>query len=116
MTDNQSATATTTRALTVRERLSAAVLGTTGLIDYWRLADTGTTAADSSTSGNPGTFVNGPLSVAAIITGETNAARDFDGVNDHVNLSPTPVGTPTSSAPRRGCAPGPPRAPAGSTT
>ena len=31
-----------------------------------------------------------------IITGETNAARDFDGVNDHVNLSPTPVGTPTS--------------------
>ena len=96
VTDNNGGTATATRAVTVQSAYAQQVLGTAGLRGYWRLADTGTTAADSSTSANPGTFVNGPLSVAAIITGETNAARDFDGVNDHVNLSPTPVGTPTS--------------------
>ena len=48
VTDNNNATATTTRSLTVRGSYNAAVLGTTGLIDYWRLGETsGTALADA---------------------------------------------------------------------
>ena len=96
VTDNNGGVATTTRALTVQSAYAQAVLGTTGLRGYWRLADTGTTAVDSSTSNNPGTYTNGPPIVGPLIAGEQNQAHDFDGTNDHVNLSPTPVGTPTS--------------------
>jgi PKD repeat protein len=97
VTDNGNATATTTRALTVNSAYAQSVLGTTGVRGYWRLGETtGTTAADASTSNNPGTISNGPLSVAGLLTGEANNARDFDGVNDFLNLSPTPFGTPTT--------------------
>ena len=96
VTDNNGGTATTTRAVTVQSAYAQAVLGTTGLRGYWRLADTNTTAADASTSNNPGTYTNGPVSATGLLTGEQNAARDFDGSNDHVNLSPTPFGTPSS--------------------
>jgi YD repeat-containing protein len=96
VTDSNAATATTTRSLTVSSAYSQAVLATAGIRGYWRLADTGTTAADSSSSGNPGTYVNGPTIVSALIAGEQNNARRFDGSNDYVNLSPTPFGTPTT--------------------
>ena len=96
MTDNSGATATTTRSLTINSAYAQTVLATTGIRGYWRLADTGTTAADSSTSNNPGSYVNGPTDVSALITGEVNNARRFDGANDYVNLSPTPFGSPTT--------------------
>ncbi len=95
VTDSNAATATTTRSLTVNSAYATAVLSTAGIRGYWRLADTGTTAADSSTSGNTGSYVNGPTVTTPLIAGEQNNSRLFDGSNDYVNLSPSPFGTPT---------------------
>jgi PKD repeat protein len=96
VTDDKGATATTTRSLTVQSAYANLVTGTAGLRGYWRLADAGTTAADASTSANPGTYTNGPVSApTGLLVGETNAARTFDGTNDFVNLAPGPFGTPT---------------------
>jgi Concanavalin A-like lectin/glucanases superfamily len=95
VTDNGGATATTTRSLSVASAYAQAVLGTTGVRGYWRLADASTTAADASSSSNNGVFQNGPLSVGPLIAGEqNNNARDLDGVNDWVDLAPGPFGTP----------------------
>src|SRR3989344_4707522 len=62
---------------------------TSGLVGYWNLDEgPGTTAADSSGSGNTGTLTNGPTWT----TGKVGSgALSFDGVNDGVNL-----GTPNS--------------------
>src|SRR6185436_14038176 len=70
-------------------------LGTAGISDYWRLDDTGTSAVDANGANNTGTYVNGPTSVAGLLAGETNNARTFDGSNDYVDMSPTPLGTPS---------------------
>jgi YD repeat-containing protein len=96
VTDNSGATATTTRSLTVSSAYRTAILGTAGISDYWRLDDTGTTAADANGANNNGTYVNGPVTTAGLIVGETNNARSFDGTNDYVDLSPTPFGTPSA--------------------
>ena len=96
VTDNSGGTATTTRTLTVNSAYRTAVLGTSGISDYWRLDDTGTSAVDSNGGNNNGTYVNGPTSVAGLIAGETNNARTFDGSNDYVDLSATPFGSPSS--------------------
>jgi PKD repeat protein len=89
-------TATTTRTLTTNSAYQAAVLGTAGVNGYWRLAETGTSAV-SLVGTNTGAFTNGPLSTTgALIAGEQNRARNFDGVNDYVNLAPGPVGTPAA--------------------
>jgi len=54
----------------------------TGLVGYWKFDDgSGTTAVDSSGSGNNGTLVNGPVWT----TGQLNGALNFDGVDDYVN-------------------------------
>jgi hypothetical protein len=95
VTDNGSTTATTTRSLSVASAYAQAVLGTAGVRGYWRLGDASTTAADASSSANSGVFLNGPLAVGPLITGEqNNNARDLDGVNDWVDLAPAPFGTP----------------------
>jgi chitodextrinase len=55
---------------------------TGGLVCDWAMDDgTGTTAADSSGSGNPGTLVNGP----AWTTGKINGALSFNGINNYVS-------------------------------
>ena len=95
VTDNGGRTATTTRTLTVNSAYRTAVLGTAGISDYWRLDDTGTTAADSNGANNNGTYINGPVAASGLIAGETNNARTFDGSNDYVDLSPTPFGSPS---------------------
>ena len=97
VTDNNGATATTTRTLTVNSAYRAAVLATAGISDYWRLDDTGTTAADANGANNNGTYVNGPVTATGLLAGETNTARTFDGTNDYVDLSPTPFGTPVAA-------------------
>ncbi|MEO8427268.1 MAG: LamG-like jellyroll fold domain-containing protein [Verrucomicrobiota bacterium] len=57
-----------------------------GLVGYWKLDDAfGTTATDSSGSGNPGTLNNGPLWTS----GKTGSALSFDGVDDYVNVNNT---------------------------
>jgi glucose/arabinose dehydrogenase len=87
--------ATRTWTIEVPPPYADTVLGTTGLNAYWRLGDAGTTATDSKGT-NHGAYVNGPVSTAGLIRGDSNQARSFDGVNDYVDLSPAPFGTPTS--------------------
>ncbi len=62
----------------------------TGLAGYWKFDETsGTTAADSSGSGNNGTLTNGPTWT----TGRIDNALSFDGTNDYVTM-----GDPTNSS------------------
>jgi PKD repeat protein len=97
-TDNNGATATTTRSLTVNSAYRAAVLGTAGISDLWRLDETaGTTAADANGANNTGTYVSSPTSVVALIGGETNSfARSFNGTSQYIDFSPTPFGAPST--------------------
>jgi subtilase family serine protease len=54
-----------------------------GLVGYWALDETaGTTAADSSGNGHPGTLINGP----AWTTGRVGGALSFDGVSQSVSI------------------------------
>ena len=57
---------------------------TDGLVGYWNFDEgSGTTAADSSGTGNTGTLINGP----AWTTGKVgNGALSFDGADDYVNI------------------------------
>ncbi len=98
VTDNKGATATTTRSLTVNSAYRAAVLGTSGISDFWRLDETsGTTATDANGANNIGSYVSSPTSVASLIGGETNSfARSFNGSSQYVDFSPTPFGTPAT--------------------
>ncbi len=59
----------------------------TGPVGWWKLDEnTGTSAADSSGSGNNGTLVNGPTWTA----GRLGAALAFDGINDNVTIPHSP--------------------------
>ncbi len=97
-TDNSGAAATTTRSLTVNSGYRAAVLGTAGVSDLWRLDETsGTTATDANGANNNGSYVSSPTSVAPLIGGETNSfARSFNGTSQYIDMSPTPFGTPST--------------------
>lgn len=73
------------------------VLGTSGLISYWRLGEaSGTTAADEQTLNN-GTYVNSPtLGATGLLTNEADTAAGFDGTNDHVTVAANSTLNPTS--------------------
>ncbi len=60
-----------------------------GLVSYWRLGESsGTTATDAQGVAS-GTYVNSPeLGVASLLKGETDTAVNFDGINDHVSITP----------------------------
>ncbi len=94
VTDNKGATNTTTQNVVVRGPYNAAVLGTAGLIDYWRLGETsGTTLADS-VGGLSATAFNGvTLGASETLSSDSNSAASFDGSNDYasvpLNLSST---------------------------
>jgi len=98
VTDSNGATATTTRSLTVNSAYRAAVIGTSGISDLWRLDETsGTTAADANGANNNGSYVSSPASVAALISGESNSfARSFNGSSQYIDLSASPFGSPGS--------------------
>ena len=70
------------------------VRGTSGIFSYYRLGDSGTTAVDDRGQAN-GSYQNGPTAQASLIAGG-DSSRDFDGVNDLVDFSPTPFGTPAA--------------------
>jgi hypothetical protein len=97
-TDNKGATTTTTRSLTINSAYRAAVLGTSGVSDLWRLDEiSGTTATDANGANNNGTYTSSPTSVAPLIGGETNSfARSFNGTSQYIDMSPTPFGTPST--------------------
>jgi PKD repeat protein len=83
VTDNSGGTATTSQVLTVRSAYNAAVLGTSGLIDYWRLGETsGTTFADAI-GGRTATSAGGvTLGGAGAIASDPDKSASFDGSND----------------------------------
>jgi glucose/arabinose dehydrogenase len=86
------------RTWTVDAPYAARVLATTGLASFWRLGETTGTAAGDSKGTNAGTYTGGPTTIAGLLVGDTNAARNFDGVDDAVDLAPGPFGTPTQAS------------------
>jgi len=59
---------------------------------YWRLGESsGAVAADSSGTGNNGSYVNGPLlGQPGPIVGDPNTAVTFEGVNDYMTAPDSP--------------------------
>ena len=99
VTDNQSGTSVATKTLTVQNPggslYSQTILGTSGLLHYWRMGETsGSTFADSKGSA-PATASGASLGVPGALTGDSNGAARFDGTNDFasadLNLSNTGV-------------------------
>jgi hypothetical protein len=55
-------------------------------VSYWRLGETaGATTAVDEKGLNPGTY-SGPTTTAGLLSEDANAARDFDGVDDRVEV------------------------------
>jgi hypothetical protein len=67
---------------------SSTILGTPGLVSYWRLGETsGTSAADSKGS-NPGTYTGGVTpGTAGLLTSDPDKAADFDGSTGYVSIA-----------------------------
>ena len=62
---------------------TTATASTSGLVGHWKFDEgTGTTACDSSGTGNVGTLLNGPLWAP----GKVGGALYFDGINDNVTV------------------------------
>ena len=65
-----------------------AVLGTPGLIGYWRLGDTaGPTAADASPNAHSGTYAGGVTLGQPGAFGGSDLAADFDGLDGRVEIA-----------------------------
>lgn len=63
---------------------SSSIGATSSLVNYYRLGDIGTTIELDSQAANNGTYFNGPtLGVAGAISGDSNTAVQFDGINDY---------------------------------
>lgn len=71
--------------------LNEGAMPTAGLVGHWKLDETsGTTAADSSGSGNNGTLTN--MTVPGDwVSGKLNNALDFDGADDYVSMGNTAI-------------------------
>ncbi len=97
VTDNGGAIGTTTRSLLVEggeesgggeeegeaSNYSPTVLGTPGLIHYWRLNETSGTSFADSVGGTPATTSGGPtLGVPGGVPNDSDKAARFDGSND----------------------------------
>jgi hypothetical protein len=69
-----------------------------GLIAHWKLDETGntSTAADSSGNGNTGILTNFPADPSANWqAGTVGGSLNFDGLNDHVDLTTAPIDSET---------------------
>lgn len=65
-----------------------AVLGTAGLLAYWRLGEPGGTVAADETSANPGSYSGGiTLGDPGALTGDPDPSAGFDGVNGEMTAS-----------------------------
>ncbi len=98
VTDNGGATGTTTRTVAVSNSqvgpYAQAVLATPGVAHYWRLGEpSGTTLLDRAGSVNATTTGGATLGVTGALSGDTDTAGRFDGVDDAatapVNFSST---------------------------
>src|SRR5215211_884779 len=67
---------------------SQTILGTPGLVSYWRLGETSGTSATDATGANSGTYAGGAsLGQPGAIVGDSNTAVGFDGVNDEMSAA-----------------------------
>jgi PKD repeat protein len=94
VTDNKGATTTVVQTIVVRGPYNAAVLGTAGLTNYWRLGETSGTALANSVGTATATAFNGvSLGASDTLSNDSNSAAGFDGSNDYasvpLNLSAT---------------------------
>jgi YD repeat-containing protein len=88
VTDNLGATGTTTVVLNVQSKYSGTIAGTSGLVDYWRMAETtGTSLADGVGSRTATTSGGPTLGVAGGLGTDSNTAVSFDGSNDTASAS-----------------------------
>jgi hypothetical protein len=77
----------------VASSYAAALAGTSGLVNWWRLDETSGTSASDGTGTNTGTYANGPtLGVAGALAGDSDTAVQLDGVDDYVAVSRPVVG------------------------
>ena len=72
-----------------------AISNTSSLVSLWRLGDSASSSVAADDTGtNPGTYVGGPtLAVPGLLSGDANTAVSLDGLDDHVDLSPSKFGT-----------------------
>ncbi|MGH8939735.1 MAG: LamG-like jellyroll fold domain-containing protein, partial [Actinomycetes bacterium] len=94
VTDSDGKSTTTTRSLIVKAATYRdTVLGTTGLLSYWRMGETSGTVFADSKGASPATISGATLGVAGALAGDTNAAASFNGTSNHaraaLNLSAT---------------------------
>ncbi|HKH64344.1 MAG TPA: N,N-dimethylformamidase beta subunit family domain-containing protein, partial [Solirubrobacterales bacterium] len=88
VTDEQGVRSTTNRALSIDNSGSGSypsrVLGTTGLLSYWRLGDPGgsTSLIDSFGTSNAAVAGGPTLGVAGALNGDSDSAAGFDGLDD----------------------------------
>ncbi len=68
-----------------------ALMGTAGLLSYWRLGERSGTVATDAKGGRHGTYVNGAvLGAAGALAGDADTAVQLDGTNDSVTLPALP--------------------------
>ncbi|HEX5713921.1 MAG TPA: PKD domain-containing protein [Solirubrobacterales bacterium] len=91
VTDNGGASSTTTRSVAIEAQpgpeevagYAESVLGTAGLIDYWRLGEPSGSVFVDSVGGNHAAVIGDPaLGVAGGVPHDSDRAARFDGVND----------------------------------
>ena len=91
VTDDGGAGSTTTRAVTIEAQpgpeeaagYAESVLGTAGLIDYWRLGEPSGSVFADAVGGNHAAVVGDPaLGVSGGVPHDSDRAARFDGVND----------------------------------
>ncbi|HET9197317.1 MAG TPA: PKD domain-containing protein, partial [Solirubrobacterales bacterium] len=99
VTDEQGVRSTTNRALSIDNSGSGSypsrVLGTTGLISYWRLGDPGGSTSLIDSFGTSNAAVNGSptLGVAGALSGDGDTAASFDGLDDSATANLSLSGT-----------------------
>jgi hypothetical protein len=82
-------TATSANVVKVSSLYFSTIMGTGGLLGYWRLGEALSTSAVADSKGtNNGSYLNAPtVGVAGAIAGDANTATQFDGVNDYATVT-----------------------------
>jgi Concanavalin A-like lectin/glucanases superfamily/PKD domain len=96
VTDNAGATGTATVVLNVQSGYAPAVTATSGLTDYWRLAETSGTSLADSVGGKTATTTNSPtLGTTGALAGgaDSNTAVSFNGSNEAASAALNLSGT-----------------------
>jgi PKD repeat protein len=99
VTDEQGVKSTTNRALSIDSSggggsYPSRVLGTTGLLSYWRLGDSsGTTLVDTFGNSNATTVGSPTLNTPGALAGDSDSAVGFDGLDDSATANLSLSGT-----------------------